>query len=239
MKNKTILITGAGENIGKAIAEKMFSEGANIVVNDIDPKKEENFTSKIRDSERFYFSMGDISSLLYQENLINEALSKFSEIDILINNVGVGSSKGFFDMKPKIMEKSIKTNFFAPFFLSQKIAKQMIEKQIKGSIIFISSIHSKIPCGNADYSATKSALNILVKELAYDLGLYGIRVNGISPGRITRGKRPDERVPLEKMSGTPEEIAKAVLFLANNSTAQYITGEILTVDGGLSLAFER
>lgn len=239
LENKTVLITGSGENIGKAIAEKFFIEGYSVVVNDIDQEKEKNFSLEIRNSKRFYFSTGDISSLPYQKNLINETLSKFSEIDILINNAGVGSGKGFFDMEPRNMEKSIKTNLVAPFFLSQKVSKHMIEKQTKGSIIFISSIHRKIPCGNVDYSASKRALGMITKELAFDLGPYGIRVNGIALGRITRGRMPDERIPLEKASGTFEEIAKTALFLTDNDLSGYITGEILTVDGGLSLTFER
>ncbi len=137
------------------------------------------------------------------------------------------------------MQKSIQTNFVAPFFLSQKIAKQMVENKIMGSIIFISSIHSEIPSGNSDYSSTKSALNMAVKELAYELGPFGIRVNGISPGRITSEKIKDDRIPLLKFSGIPQDIAKTALFFADNQLSGYITGQILSVGGGLSLTFDR
>jgi len=127
----------------------------------------------------------------------------------------------------------------APFFLSQKVAKQMVKTKTGGSIIFISSIPAKIPSGNADYSSTKSALNILVKEMAFELGKYGIRVNAIAPGKITQDKIKDKRIPLENKSGVFEDIAQAVLFLCNNRFSGYITGEVLVVDGGLSLAFKR
>jgi NAD(P)-dependent dehydrogenase (short-subunit alcohol dehydrogenase family) len=142
-------------------------------------------------------------------------------------------------MELKDLEKSVKTNLIAPFFLSQEAAKIMIEKKIKGTIIFISSIHGKIPSGNADYSSTKSAVIMTVKELAYDLGKYGIRVNGIAPGRITEKKVEDPRIPLNMQTGAPEDIADTVAFLSNITLSGYITGETITVDGGLSLQFER
>ena len=135
MKNffagKTVLITGVGKNIGREIAEEFFSQETNVIVNDILPVNETEISKKMLLSERFLFSQGDITSIAYREKLIKEALEKFSSIDILINNVGIGSEKGFFDMEPEIMKKSIETNLVAPFFLSQKIAKQMVEKKLK------------------------------------------------------------------------------------------------------------
>lgn len=238
-KDKTVIITGGGKNIGRGIAEEFFRQQANVVVNDILSLEKTEIPKEMLSSNNFLFSQGDIASLDYQKKLIKETLNKFLKIDILINNVGIGSGKGFFDMHPKIMEKSIITNFSAPFFFSQKIAKQMVKNKIKGSFIFISSIHARIPSGNTDYSSTKSALEIAVKEIAFELGNYGIRVNAIAPGKITQTKIKDKRIPLENKSGIPQDIAKATLFLADDSLSGYITGEVLVIDGGLSLAFER
>lgn len=238
-EDKTIIITGGGGNIGRAIAEDFFHQGANIAVNDILPLEKCEIAKEILSSPKFFFSRGDITSFEYQKKLIKEILGKFSKIDILINNVGIGSGRGFFDMHQKAMEKSIITNFYAPFFLSQKVAKQMVKNRTKGSIIFISSIHAKIPSGNIDYSSMKSALEITVKEMAYDLGKYGIRVNGIAPGKITQTATKDRRIPLENRPGTPQDITKTILFLSDKNLSGYITGEIITIDGGLSLAFER
>jgi len=238
-RDKTVIIIGVGKNIGKAIAEEFFSEHANVVANSILPKEKSEIKKELFLSNHFFYSQGDITSLEYQTQLIQETLNRFSKIDILINNVGIGSGKGFFDLSPQIMEKSLKTNLLAPFLFSQKVAKKMIEKKIQGCIICLSSIHAKIPSGNPDYSATKSALETIVKEIAFELGPSGIRVNAVAPGKITPKSVPDRRIPLLKKSGLPLDIAKAVLFLANNSTARYITGEVLTVDGGLSLASER
>jgi len=239
LKDKTVIITGAGENIGRAIAETFLKCQAKTVFNDLKNIEECHFSKEVLKSDNFLFSQGDITDLKYQEQLVGQTINKFSKIDILINNVGIGSGKGFFDLQPEIMQKSIQTNFVAPFFLSQKIAQHMVENKINGSIIFISSIHSEIPSGNSDYSSTKSALNMAVKELAYELGPFGIRVNGVAPGKITNQPESDKRIPLNNMSATSEEIAKIVLFLSDNSLSNYITGEIITVDGGLSLDFER
>ncbi|MGB9637176.1 MAG: SDR family NAD(P)-dependent oxidoreductase [Microgenomates group bacterium] len=235
---KTVLVTGGGKKIGRAIAEKFFDFGANVVVNDIVPLSHTEIKPQLSASEKFFYSRGDISDLNYQEKLTKDSLKKFSKIDFLINNVGFGSGRGLFDLDPKLMEVSIKTNLIAPFFLSQKIARQMVEKKIPGAIIFISSIHARIPSGNPDYSSTKSALEILTKEMAFELGPFGIRVNAIAPGRITDKKQTDSRIPLLHQTGTPSEIAQVALFLCDNSS-EYINGEVITVDGGLSLAFPR
>jgi len=238
-KKKTVLITGGGKNIGRSIVEVFLHQGADIVVNDILPLEKCEVSKEILSFPKFSFSQGDITSFNYRERLIKETLSKFLKIDVLVNNVGIGSGEGFFDIQPEIMKKSIETNLVAPFFLSQKVAKQMVKTKTGGSIIFISSIHAKIPSGNADYSSTKSALNILVKEMAFELGRFGIRVNGIAPGKIDATVEKDNRIPLQNISGLPDDIAKAVLFFADSNFSRYITGEILTVDGGLSLDFQR
>ena len=98
IEDKTIIITGAGKNIGRAIAENFFRKKANVVVNDILSIDKLNFPAKIISSEKFLFSQGDIASIEYQDQLIDETLKKFSKIDTLVNNVGIGSGKGFFDI---------------------------------------------------------------------------------------------------------------------------------------------
>lgn len=240
LTNKVVLVTGGGSGIGKAIAQKMASKGAKVVVNDIDKKALSAFRQEaINNKDNFLFSVGDISQESYQAKLVKETVKTFSRIDILVNNVGVGSGKNFFEMDSDSLKKAVESNLIAPFFFTQKVANIMIKENIEGNIIFLSSIHRKIPCGNADYSLTKRALGMLVKELAYDLGSFGIRVNGIAPGRITAQTLEDPRVPFKNQTGTPVDIANLAVFLANNKLSGYITGDILTVDGGLSLLFER
>lgn len=239
LKNQVAIVTGSGCGIGKKIALKLFDKGAFVVINDKNENLINSFKDEVGENKNFLFSCGDITSEEYRQKLIGETLKKFGRIDILVNNAGIGSGKIFLEMNHKDMERSIGTNLIAPFFLSQKAAKTMIKGKIKGTIIFISSVHGKIPSGNADYSSTKSAIIMLVKELAYDLGKYGIRVNGISPGRITEEKTIDQRIPLNSLTGSPEDIADTVAFLSNITLSGYITGETITVDGGLSLNFER
>lgn len=239
LKNQVAIVTGSGGSMGKAIALKLLDKGALVVVNDINHELTDNFREEIKRKSNIYFSCGDITSEEYRQELTNDTLDKFKRIDILVNNVGIGSGKELLEIDYKDLKKSIETNLIAPFFLSQKAARIMIDKKIEGTIIFISSIHGRIPSGNIDYSSTKSAIMMTVKELAYDLGKYGIRVNGIAPGRITKEKINDQRIPLNSQSGTPEDIADTVAFLSNITLSGYITGETITVDGGLSLHFER
>lgn len=237
--NKVAIITGAGKGIGKGIALFLAKQGLKVIVNDIDAKTLKLFKKEVKEDQNFLFSVGDISSFEYQARLVQQTYKKFGRIDSLVNNVGIGSGKTFLEMDEESFRKSINSNLVAPFFLTQKVVSKMIEDKINGSIIFITSIHRKIPSGNADYSSTKRALGMLVKEFAFDLGKYGIRVNGVAPGRVTEERIEDTRVPLKNQTGVPEDIAKAVTFLVDNNLSQYITGEILTVDGGLNLLWER
>ena len=119
-EGKTVIITGGGKNIGRGIAQEFFHHEANIVVNDILPLEKTQITNEMISSKNFLFSQGNIALLTYQEKLIKETLKKFSKIDILINNAGISSGKGFFDMEPEIMKKSIETNLVAPFFFVSK-----------------------------------------------------------------------------------------------------------------------
>lgn len=237
--NKVAIVTGAGEGIGKSIASRLANQGLKVIVNDIDAKSLTLFKKETKEKNNFFFSTGDISSIEYQNRLVEQTYKKFGRINILVNNVGISSGKTFLEMDEESFQKSIESNLIAPFFLTQKVAKKMIEGKINGNIIFITSIHRKIPSGNADYSSTKRALGMLVKEFAFDLGKYGIRVNGVAPGRITDERIEDTRIPLNSQTGIPSDIAKGVTFLTDNNLSSYVTGEILTVDGGLSLDFER
>lgn len=236
---KVAIITGAGKGIGKSIALHLAKQGSKVVVNDIEAKTLNLFKKETKEKNNFFFSTGDISSIEYQNRLVEQTYKKFGRINILVNNVGISSGKTFLEMDEESFQKSIESNLIAPFFLTQKVAKKMIEGKINGNIIFITSIHRKIPSGNADYSSTKRALGMLVKEFAFDLGKYGIRVNGVAPGRITDERIEDTRIPLNSQTGIPSDIAKGVTFLTDNNLSSYVTGEILTVDGGLSLDFER
>jgi len=132
------------------------------------------------------------------------------------------------------------TNLIGPFFLTQKVVGVMIEKQIKGSILFTTSTHSQITMLRPAYSSSKAALEMLIKDTALELAEYGIRVNGVAPGAIDiwdMEDRTSEHVP-QGFLGLPEDIGNAMIFLASEKSG-YITGQTIVVDGAFSLAHTR
>ena len=129
------------------------------------------------------------------------------------------------------------TNFIGPFSLTQRVVNEMINRNINGSILFTSSTHSHITQLHPAYSSSKAAIEMFVKDIALELAEYGIRVNAVSPGAIAiRGEknRKNYHVPLG-YSGTPQDIANVMVFLASEK-GNYITGQTIVVDGGFSLA---
>jgi 3-oxoacyl-[acyl-carrier protein] reductase len=162
-------------------------------------------------------------------------------VDILVNNAGIYPNKPVIDMALEEWDAVMETNLRGPFLLCQAVAKQMIEQGIPGKIINITSgAHRSARKGAAHYASSKAALTMFTKVLALELAEYGINVNSVSPGLIDVGPQMPvtqeykdslvKMIPRQRM-GTPEEIAKAVLFMASED-AEYITGESLEVDGG-------
>ncbi|MCH7641539.1 SDR family oxidoreductase, partial [Patescibacteria group bacterium] len=155
----------------------------------------------------------------------------------LVNNVGVNAEGGILDTTNQGALRVFNTNLIGPFFLTQRVAKEMVERKIRGSILFTSSVHGKITQLRPAYTATKAALEMLVCDIALELAEYGIRVNAVAPGAIAiRGEKDKatRHVPLG-YRGVPQDIANAMVFLASEK-GSYITGQTLTVDGGFSLA---
>lgn len=215
--NKTAIITGAATGIGKAIAQEFENKGATVIVADL----KTGF---------------DLSNYLDSDKLLKESLDRYKKIDILVNNVGIGTSKKIFSVNSTEFEKVFATNVFGPFYLTKKITTVM-KKQKKGNIIFLTSIHRNIPLGDIAYSSSKAAISLMVKEFALELAKDNIRVNGIAPGAIRSGiEKKLTRVPLGGLRGESKDIAKLATFLVSED-AKYITGEIITIDGGLSLNF--
>jgi len=185
------------------------------------------FLSDIRKRE-------DIDSLVefFAENAIG--------IDILVNNVGVETGAiGFSTIEPEQWQETFATNVFGPMYLTKRISQRMIDKSVPGSIIFITSIHQFTIRRLPDYSASKAALGMIVKELALDLAPCGIRVNGIAPGWVKEDEKGNtygaRYAPLHGSSINPCYIGRAAVFLASEHFSRFTTGAVLTIDGGLSL----
>jgi len=236
-RDKLVLVSGAGEGIGKEIATSFAKEGANIAF--FDKRREKvNEVKKELDllGVKVIAEVIDITRIEQLEFFIKTIENKIGITDILINNVGIGLVKKFYATNQKDFDLVLSTNLKGPFFLTQKVTEKM---KNGSSVIFVTSIHAKYPSLDPTYDASKAAINSLVLNLALELAKKGIRVNAIAPGHIDTkdGKNPryQEDVPLGKMAGVSADIAQSCLYLADPIKAKYVTGIILPVTGGLHI----
>lgn len=239
MSEKLALVTGASRGIGKACAIELAKAGYDIAVNyagnvEAANKTVEELKALGVNAETFKF---DVSSQEAAAKGVEEVLAKFGRIDVLVNNAGITRDGLFMRMSAENWDAVINTNLSSAFYVSQPVVKVMM-KQRSGAIVNMSSVVGVSGnAGQANYSAAKAGLIGLTKTLAKELGSRGIRVNAIAPGFINTDMTKDldtskftDFIPLKRL-GEPEDIAKAVKFLAVD--ADYVTGQVLEVDGGL------
>jgi len=248
---KKILVTGGNRGIGRAIATAFANAGADVLIsynkNELDAKKTIATISKYN---RYANHIKvDLSNRSETQTLIEKAIKELGHIDILVNNAGILTRKAFLDISDKELERVIEINLIAPFILTQNVAKDMIEKGIKGSIINIGSISSeKASRSLPHYECSKAGLLMMTKSTALALGNYGIRVNAIQPGLTETDLNYDIRendkhkwqekiksIPLGR-AGIPEDHVGAALFLASDDSS-WITGTSIIIDGGRSIHF--
>jgi len=241
LKGSVVLVTGSGQGIGKAIAEKFASFGANIVVSDLNPETAEATAKEIS-------AMGvetiavpcDVSDKEQVDSMFAKVLEKWGKLDILVNNAGITMDGLFIRMKPEQWTKVLSVNLTSMFYCSQAAANIM-RKVRKGVIVNVSSIAAHGNPGQANYSASKAGVIGLSNTLAKELAPLGIRCNAIAPGFIKTpmtDKIPDKHkerilanIPLARI-GDPEDVANAVVFLSSEM-AGYITGHVLNINGGI------
>jgi 3-oxoacyl-[acyl-carrier protein] reductase len=244
-KDKAALITGGGRGIGATTALMMLAEGAKVGIVDINEgymkKTLETAQSKGYDLRTF---VGDITEKEQVERFIGDFINAFGRIDILVNNAGIAISRPFFEKTVDDWVKTLKVNLIGLFLCSQVAAKYMVAQK-SGKIVNISSIRGIDHCGREgimDYSASKAGVINLTKTMAKELAPY-INVNTVAPGHtLTEMTQPlPEEVKRNMIEGSylkrmaqPEDIARAILFLASED-ANFITGQLLLVDGGFSL----
>lgn len=239
MSEKLALVTGASRGIGKACAIELAKAGYDIAVNYAGNEEAANKTvEELKalgvDAHAFKF---DVSNQETAAKGVEDVLAKFGRIDVLVNNAGITRDGLFMRMSAENWDAVINTNLSSAFYVSQPVVKVMM-KQRSGAIVNMSSVVGVSGnAGQANYSAAKAGLIGLTKTLAKELGSRGIRVNAIAPGFINTDMTKDldtskftDFIPLKRL-GEPEDIAKAVKFLAVD--ANYITGQVLEVDGGL------
>ncbi len=242
LKNKTAIVTGGRQGIGRGIVLALAKEGCNVVVADIILEDCKKVVAEIQKmGVRGLAVKCDVSKKEEVDNLILETIKNFGKLDILVNNAGIYPFISFLEMKEADWDRVLDINLKSVFLCSQAAVKEM---KSGGKIVNISSIASFVGFeGLTHYCASKGAINSMVRALALELAHKKINVNAVAPGAIdTPGassgseeqtKQTIAAIPWARM-GTPEDIANAVVFLASEK-ADYITGQTIIVDGGWTL----
>lgn len=243
LKNKVAIITGAKQGIGFGIALAFAKEGCNVVISDIAQADCEKAAKKLEKFGVKTLAIAcDVSKKTEVDNLINKTVNKFGKLDILVNNAGIFPFVPFLEMTEVDWDKVIDINLKSIFLCSKTAINKM---KAGGKIVNISSIASLVGFeGLVHYCASKGGVNSMIRALALELADKKINVNAVAPGAIetpgaTKSMTDDAKkasiatIPWKKM-GTPDDIAQATLFLASDK-ANYITGQVLVVDGGWTL----
>ncbi len=240
LEGKTALVTGSTRGLGRTIAEWLAREGASIIVSGREADAVEDSVQAVRALGSDAFGIpADLSKMDDTERLATEALAHAPQLDILVNNAGMSIRQSFWEVSPEQFDEQLNVNWRSPFVLNQRIAKNMIDQGIQGRIVNISTIGARACHTDAlVYDAAKGAVEVMTRNMAFELGPYGIGVNCVAPGNIAdrpgashaewweRGAR---KIPLGRI-GKADDIAAAVLFFCLPETS-FTTGQTLLVDG--------
>lgn len=242
-KDKVAIVTGASKGIGRAIAINFAKEGAKVVLNyRSDDNGAQEVLKEIENSGGVaLLHRGDVSDFSVAEDLIKFCIEKFSRIDILVNNAGITRDTLLLRMKEEDFDSVINVNLKGSFNCVKHASSFMI-KQKYGKILNISSVIGLIGnVGQINYAASKAGIIGMTKSLAKELGSRGINVNAIAPGfietdmtSVLEDKTKEtimSHIPLKRM-GSVEDVSNLAVFLASD-LASYITGQVITVDGGM------
>lgn len=250
LEKKVALVTGGGSGIGAGICEALAQEGVDVAINYIVDKENVDkyaieLSNKYKINAKSFYA--DVSKPGDLDKMIVEINDIYNRIDILVNNAGIWPTENVFEMSDENWLKVININLNGPFLLSKRVAKYMIDKNIKGNIVCISSKSSfqyNTP-GHAHYATAKAGINMMVRTLAREFASFGIRVNGIAPGMVRTPINEDkwadpenvkyynERIPVGRLA-MPIEIGYGVSFLVSDK-AFNIDGAILDMTGGMMI----
>lgn len=239
------LVTGASRGIGRACAIKLGQEGYRVVVNynSNEAAAKEVVDAIVAAGSEAIAVKANVADPAEVKTLVRETVAAYGQIDVLVNNAGIVKDEYVLMMSTETIDKCLDLNIKGYLYTTQQVALKMFSKK-KGSIVNVSSVSSKLAVpGQSVYSSTKGAVNSMTATMAKELAPYGIRVNAVAPGFIATDMIddiPEEKkeeylkdIPLKRF-GTVEEVANVVAMLAGEASS-YITGQVVVLDGGLSL----
>jgi glucose 1-dehydrogenase len=246
LNGKTAIVTGASKGIGRAVAERFGQEGMNVVVNyHGDEDGATQAAENIRQAGgKAVVIQADVSKKEDVQKLLKAAVDEYGGMDVLVNNSGFSKPAPVHEMDEETWKSVIDVNLTGTFLGGQAALRYMLENDIQGSIINMSSVHQQIPKpSDSHYAASKGGIKLLTETMALEYAAKGIRVNAIAPGTIATDRNEDtkpenetkqmKKIPMQTF-GKPEEIAAAAAWLASKE-ASYVTGTTLFVDGGMTL----
>ncbi|MDA0166393.1 SDR family oxidoreductase [Solirubrobacter ginsenosidimutans] len=239
-ENTSVLVTGAGHGIGRAVAERFASEGAKVAVNDIDPARAEETVAAI--GANAIAVPGDVGSQEDVTRMTETAVAAHGPIDVLVNNAALATyeatTRHFLEGDSAWWNRIIQTNLTSVFLCSNAVAMSMAKRRTGAIINLSSGGASKAHRAMAAYDAAKGGIEAVTRAMALDLAPYGVRVNFVVPGLIRTYDISDELaaergqvVPLQRL-GTADDMAGPIVFLASDD-ARYMTGTGVVVDGGV------
>jgi 2-hydroxycyclohexanecarboxyl-CoA dehydrogenase len=245
LKDKLAVVTGAASGIGAATAQVLAAAGATVIVADVQKDKGEAQAAALRDrgakANYLAVDMTDAQSIAAFADAVQ---TQFGTVDVLVNGAGWGTTHPFWEGTPELWDRIVGLNFIGPMRLTKALLPAMIQRA-SGKIVNIASDAGRVgSLGETVYSGAKGGLIAFTKSLAREVARYQISVNCVCPGptdtplmaavpeKVTEALK--KAIPFRRL-GKPEEVAQAVLFFAGDS-ASYVTGQVLSVSGGLTMA---